>query len=426
MHRRVLPGMSMLVIFMSACIGASTPSSPTAEAASDSRAGSTPSQLAWRADLGVPLTAPTVTNGTVYVAGEGRLMALPADCATPCAPKWTGDIRDGRAVIAKTTDFTGTAMDQDAPVVAGDEVFVATERPDGFVAFSTSCRDGCQPLWSAVVQGIASEPVVADGRVFVGAGSGRVYAFPDKCRSDGKTCPPSWVTSLPGSIRKPGGGTPLALDHGVLFLISSDRSYAVDAQSGRLDWVGGPGPGGASSEGNGPAPAIDNGMVYDALWGVHPNVPHLFAFPKGCRHDGGICDPSWSAGTKDDFLSPPSLAGGMLYAGTETTPGSGDGTLYAHSPSCGASRCKPIWSTRVPSELVIGWFDVAGGVVYAVSREQGNAYAYPASCQTGCAPLWRTDVLSSSKLDIPATTSTGPYEPVFVGSQAGALLAFRV
>jgi outer membrane protein assembly factor BamB len=372
------------------------------------------SPILWSADLGQPSSAPTVVGDVVYVAAGESLFALPADCSDPCQQKWMGHLPVGRAATGWDTDYTGTADGYHAPVVASGHVYVATEHPAGVAAFPATCRHAtCPAQWFGRVAQAASDPVVANGAVFVGSGAGRIYAFSASCTA---TCAPRSVVVLPGTYKHPGGSPPIALAGGMVVISSSDRLYAVNARTRQLAWWGGPGAGGASGGGSSSTVYAD-GAVYATLWGTDPNVPRLYGFKVNCRQDGGECAPVWSAGTDDDFLGGPSFDGQMIYAGTETTQASGDGTLYGYSSACASSKRCSSWSTHVPSELVVGWFATHDGTLYAVSREQGDAYAYRLPCNDGCSPVWRTATLSTRTFGTDDITSTGPYAPVFVGDK---------
>ncbi|MBI3648588.1 MAG: PQQ-binding-like beta-propeller repeat protein [Actinobacteria bacterium] len=412
--RNALRLIGCLMVLASCTQRTTTSTTPPSSATSSPSAAQ--AALLWSANFHHALTAPTVAGGVVYVADRDSLIAMSAECSDPCEPIWTGRLPFGNAAIDRDTDYTGTATSHYAPVVSGGHVFVTTQHPWGIASFPTTCTTTqCPAEWWAETDEPTSEVVVASGSVFVASGAGRVLAFSGSCR---RQCAPEWTVDLPGTYAKVGGGPHLTVAGRMVVVMSSDRAYAVDAEAGRLAWWGGSGPGGASGEASSPAaPVVYQGTVYATLWGTDPNVPRLDAFPLHCRADGRRCPATWSAGTNDDFLGWPFFGAGTIYAGTETTPGSGDGTIYAYGPNCGQGACSPAWSTRVSSELVIGWCSVQDGVLYAVSREQGDMYAFPVSCSDGCAPLWTTASISTSNVGTDDTTSTGPYAPAFVNGK---------
>lgn len=122
----------------------------------------------------------------------------------------------------------------------------------------------------------------------------------------------------------------------------------------------------------------------------------------------------------------------MVLAGTETSGGSGDGTLLAFPIDRGTSGapCEPAWQAHVGVELSVGWFVGQSDTIYAVSREQGKMLAFDAACSGKCQPIWRTPVLSGSTSDVVASTRTGPFRPAFanglviVATSGGKLWAF--
>jgi outer membrane protein assembly factor BamB len=130
----------------------------------------------WTASADGNLGSPAVGAGRLFVSSnQGTLYAFDAagvsGCSgTPkrCTPRWT----------------VPSAVGADAPIIANDVVYVPTgldlRAYDAAGALRCSGTPKvCQPLWtSPVISGIGVyDPSVADGRVFVSAWTGTLYAF---------------------------------------------------------------------------------------------------------------------------------------------------------------------------------------------------------------------------------------------------------
>ncbi|HEX8104913.1 MAG TPA: PQQ-binding-like beta-propeller repeat protein [Solirubrobacteraceae bacterium] len=172
------------------------------------------------------------------------------------------------------------------------------------------------------------QAVAAGGRVFIAAGSGKLFAYRAACGTGGADCRPLWTAQLP---------------------------HATNAAA---------------------APIVSGAVVFMAtadgdIWG----------YRTSCRTDGGACTPVYKARAGGAIVGGPTLAGTRLYVG------SGDGRVSAFPVSCSAMPCAPVWSTEVDGPV---WTQpsVVNGVVYAGTRA-GTLYAFStADCADGdCGPL---------------------------------------
>jgi outer membrane protein assembly factor BamB len=171
---------------------------------------STPCHSTWVAKTVVsPLQAPNVAGNTVYVADyNGTLYAIDASFG---GRKWTGKVPNSArgaavagGVVYETTDqgqlFAFNAAGCGArvcdplwtsadsvnayfpPSVANGVVYVGYYIDNwtngGVLGFPVDCPDQCQPIFDRIVTGgIATQPTVANGRLYATSVNGRVFAF---------------------------------------------------------------------------------------------------------------------------------------------------------------------------------------------------------------------------------------------------------
>lgn len=174
----------------------------------------------WAQDLDAPAGAPTIENGTVYIASRNALA-------------WALDANTGRIdwTLRGVGDESGVAAAAGAAVQGDLAVF----------PFSSGQVLGAYPngglqRWSSVVAGtrvgravanvtdISSDPVFADGRVYVSNIAGQIAALD----------PASGETIWSNDMGAMGPIWPVA---GSLFLVNDlNRLVRLDAASGRVIW----------------------------------------------------------------------------------------------------------------------------------------------------------------------------------------------
>jgi outer membrane protein assembly factor BamB len=159
-----------------------------------------------------------------------------------------------------------------------------------------------------------------------------------------------------------------ALADGVLYVASMAQTTftALDAETGTSRWIYT----GLSTFSN---PAVGGGHVYTASLDGN-----LYAFPTNCV---GTCTPTWAVpiGTLGTN-APPTFSNGRIYIGGY------DGRAYAFDATTGAE----LWSARVNPPQLTDPLNFAPAVSrdrVFVSGDRG-VYAFPAECNTPCAPLW--------------------------------------
>jgi outer membrane protein assembly factor BamB len=83
-----------------------------------------------------------------------------------------------------------------------------------------------------------------------------------------------------------------------------------------------------------------------------------------------VCSPLWTGTTGSGIFSSPAVANGVVYVGSD------DGNLYAFPASCGTggADCSPLW-TGTAGNNISSSPAVANGVVYVGSYD-GSLYAY--------------------------------------------------
>lgn len=298
----------------------------------------------WRFRAGTAVDAsPAVRAGTLYVTDRaGTLYAL--DAATG-SPRWT--VETGPE-LALPWGFESGDLYTSSPVLAGGRVYFGSG--DGHV-YAVDAATGAV-AWSAETGGrVRSTPAVHDGRVYVGSADGVVYAFD---AADGSAV---WRHETEGAGLDSGAfgydrrtiqSSPAVAD-GRLFVGARDgRLYALDADTGerlwrspeRISWVNG-------------APAVSNGVVYAATsdqqfvqavdagtgeerWRV-PTAGIVWTSPavagdqvivaegagrvRGLDRETGA--ERWAAWTGGRLFGSPVPAGGLVYVGAL------DGGVYA-------------------------------------------------------------------------------------------------
>jgi hypothetical protein len=279
----------------------------------------------WAGDFkGVP-SSPVISDDVVYVFSGGTVYAFPAACGSEgavCPPLWTGVtpqqgthqlahvavaggnvyVTAGRSVYAFSTtcdrsrcapiwhaESPGSGGVQPSVPIPGDGAFfVAAASASGsrLSAYPTSCTGSCHPLWTWFQAGsqLSSDPVFADGMIYVTEGSSwgemSVLAFRAACRTDGGVCTPEW--------KGPGVGEPVLAD-GLVFV------------------NGGGAPG------------------------------TTLAYGARCGTGGSTCTP---AHAYQGGAGQPVLAGGVLYVGNGHS-------VLAYDPGCAETSCRPIWSRTI-------------------------------------------------------------------------------
>ena len=316
-----------------------------------------------------------VAGDRVYQpSSDGRLVGYPTTCAAdPCRPDWIG---------AAAGDLTTAS-----PVVGDGFVFVGSDecchgsRSYGHLfAFSAACETfptPCRPVWKATLAHgfFGGQPVIVDGRVYVGSSDGTVYAFPTTCAAVRGRCEAVWTAKTHGRIAaKVGFGivtqivTPLVTSGSSLYVASGSSLYAFplscDASPCIPTWI-----------------SHTGGWINDIAAGdrfVYASAePHLrdggrgfaggtLAFPTQCSHR---CSAAWDFGT---IQSSPTISGGVVYL-----VGSGNAGDSAFDEACpGADAgCTPLWSMSADNGGTVNFGSVTDGALY-VGGLDGNLHAF--------------------------------------------------
>ena len=179
----------------------------------------------------------------------------------------------------------------------------------------------------------ASQPVVADGRLYVGTSHGHVYALD---RGSGKTV---WVYETGGPVL----GS-CAYAGGVVYAGSMDHCcHAIDARTGRRVWAQ------ETGEGLWAAPVVAGGRVFVA---GRDGFVRAFGAADGT--------PAWQAPIGGLVMNTPAYADGVLYVA------GGDMHVYAYDGRTGRRRWK---SAKVPGAAMREyWLVAAHGTVVLTSQ----------------------------------------------------------
>jgi outer membrane protein assembly factor BamB len=248
-------------------------------------------------DIFCKIFSPAVRNGVVYAGsdesvseiGLGFLYAFDAAGVRGCSgtPKTCSPLWSGRA---------GGVMSE-SPALANRIAYVSFDNfdaesgplPGTLAAFDAAGMAGCSgapkqcgPLWSGSLEErvFKSSPAVANGVVYAGSDSNKLYAFDAAgavgCSGAPKICTPLWTATTGNDVRS----SP-AVANGIVYVGSDDgKLYAFDA-AGAMGCSGTPKTcaplfaattGGAVSA----SPAILDGTVYV---GSDDDKVHAYALP---------------------------------------------------------------------------------------------------------------------------------------------------
>ena len=279
---------------------------------------------------------PAVAYGRVYLPTfDGRFYALDARTGRPVWQKrtgrcgWASPAVDRRLVFQT---FIGHACTSSNP--GSDGVVVAFDADNGRVR------------WRRVIGPTESSPLVADGIVYVGDWSGRVYALSELT---GRT---RWVFRTGGKVK---GSASLA--HGRIYIGSYDgHVYALDTRTGRRIWKasGQPRLGRAGTFYS--TPAVAYGRVY--IGSTDGKVYSFGAMSGRLR---------WSHGTGGYVYASPAIWRQLVLVGSY------DHKFYAFDAATGDVR----WSFT-SNGPISGSASVLNGVVYFSTFKQ-RTYALEAA-----------------------------------------------
>ncbi len=297
------------------------------------------------------VSSPTVATGTVYFgAGDAKLYAVSeADGAV----RWT--LRtDGRV--------------RSTPAVADGRVYVGSA--DGSV-YAADAHTG-RRLWRFDTQGrqlqsgnfgfdrrtVQSSPAVADGRVYIGARDGFLYAIDAATGKqlwtfDHKI---SWVNASP------------AVAMGLVFVGSSDGGFvqAVDAASGQERWR-----------------TETEDIVWSSAVVTDSTVYFTDAGGRVRALDAGTGAERWAVRLPSRIFSSPVVHDGVLYVG------SGDGALYALRDGGSAPLDRAVfWDSTLARA---GWYEGSTAL-----RDWLEAHGYTALDAPGLV-RWMTGHISSKQ-----------------------------
>jgi outer membrane protein assembly factor BamB len=161
------------------------------------------------------------------------------------------------------------------------------------------------PTWATATDGVATSPVLGEGRVYTATSAGTVYAL------DAATGAVAWTAAVGSAVE-----APPALADGTLFVPTTGGDLvALDAADGSVRFRG------ATGAAQRVQPAVAADVV---VTGSDDGTLHAW--------DTGGCGPAtcpslWSTDTGTDAVTgAPAVSGGRLYVGTA------DGRLLAYTP----------------------------------------------------------------------------------------------
>ena len=283
-----------------------------------------------------------------------------------------------------------------APVVYEDRVFVGT---GSGVLYALDARSG-QVAWVGRLRGsIVSAPAIQGDQVVVHTSSGVLAAFETGCGTRGETCLPAWTAYTGDDV-----GSPPSVADGVIYVnAGDDRLLAFeDCSSGPCDpaWIGRIQSYG--QPGSPVAPAVADGSVWTVL-GADTVV-----FPTRCAR---VC-----AATQRQFAG--SMSIGPVVGDRLVVLGSSTGYLYGFRADC-PGRCRAVWRARADAPTKPA---VDDGMVFVSGAPDGGLAAVPERCRSAgaaCDPRWVGEINGSPTSSV--ITAAGV---VYVGSSDGNLYAF--
>lgn len=326
-----------------------------------------------------------------YASDRPRPTSLGPETVSELSLAWVGLLGQPEAEFG-----TGVATASN-PVVADGLVYVGSADRKLY-AFEAGCGRGgetCDPLWTATTSDrIASTPAVANGVVYVASQDGGLYAIPAECSSP---CKPLWTASIGGYVRR---GSPVVAG-GVVYMMSQrtvgqqrpndpTSLYAFPAECGTVGafcealWKAFEGRVSYST------PSVHDGLVYA------PMGDGVYVFPADCGSKGNICRPLWRTLGFAPLFASVAIAADRVFVA--------DGDRLAALPSrCEGARCVPVWVSRSP-DTVYSALVADDRMVFVGTTsfpEPGNpantvpallaflADCVPPSATDGCEPVWR-------------------------------------
>jgi outer membrane protein assembly factor BamB len=258
------------------------------------------------------------------------LAALTSSCAWPLAGFETGQDRwhvdlSGPGSSAPRFGMDGSHDHGDFASV-GDTLYVSGVQAFGIQRNDDLCTPVrgaflwlCNPKWRTSFA--VDAPTVAGGTLYATSDDGKLYAF-DAEGCGASVCDPLWSADLG--------------DH----LVASGT-------------------------------AVANGVVFVTTEDTVTGALRAFA-ADGCGQP--VCAPLWTSTGWGPYPSPPSVAGGVVYFGSE------DGTLLAFDANgCGAASCAPVWQTTLDAGVATQPVVAYGHVVVGTSTGEVVAYALASS-----------------------------------------------
>jgi outer membrane protein assembly factor BamB len=165
------------------------------------------------------------------------------------------------------------------------------------------------------------------------------------------------------------------------------------------------------------SPAVVNGTVY-----IGSDDGRLWAFPAGGCGQSFCSTPLWSSVSLSQIIDSPTVAHGVVYVGSQTSPDSNDGRLNAFDASgCPSHVCSPLWQGDAGPESILESSPALGNGSVFVGAFDGKLYAFDAAgCgQTLCQPQW-TGATGGTVESTPTVVGG----VVYIGSDDGKLYAF--
>ncbi|MEP5154850.1 PQQ-binding-like beta-propeller repeat protein [Planktotalea sp.] len=278
------------------------------------------------------------SNWTHRIGSPATRTAHPALAAQLTGVQWSTAIGEGDSRRHRITAD---------PVVADGRIFVMDAK-----STVTAVSLGGEKLWSVDLTPARDQQndagggglAYGDGKLIVSSGFGKVRALDPASGAE------LWLQDLDA----PATGTP-SISRGLVYLVAGDNvAWAIDANSGRVEWQLDGSASDVSNVSGGPAPAVGDDLVIFAFGSGEMQA----AFRKGGlrRWNATVAGQrrGVAASTVSDITGDPVIAGNTVFAGSHS------GRIVAVNADSGAR----LWTAK---DGALGPVWPAGGSIFAVS-----------------------------------------------------------
>jgi outer membrane protein assembly factor BamB len=330
------------------------------------------------------LAAPTVPRGSLYTAQEGAIYRYDlqrSQLQQPMQPVWSVQ-----------------AVEPTPPLIVGNKMFFSNAQTPGSFLEAVDLPTGKQ-LWKNTAY--SSGFLLSSGDMLYDAGC------LDTLDSTGAfICTLDGINASTGARRwsypLSGGSAWIALQNGVIYVVSYTNYFAINATTGKLVWQRNLLR--YTDQNANMTPAVGDNMLSFASC----NVTKQSRGAPGCylyAFDAGTGSELWHMYTTQPLMISPVIAHGVIYAGT------GNGTVYALDERSG----KKLWAASVGGGP-IGQIQASADTVYAeILSSSGQTVQIEAFDAATHLPRWgQSQSGASTSFNLPARSAPLLAQPHFI------------